>query len=212
MNKNRALILTLAMAFILACTVSSPPQATATQPPVVEQATYTPLPTNTPQPTFTTAAPIDTLEPTIVIVPSITPPALPQTWDGFYNQTGYGRVGIQLLIESMTDNAFKGKMLWLPSKWYNLIINRMNGEYVQDFGDSFEQGRWSKHPDFQDGISNGIWLKWTETETISGNTLFTMNGWYYAHIRNDGTMAGIYYFNAKETIPASDYWEVRLKK
>ncbi len=179
------------------------PPTTTLYPTLTPYSTFTPYPTDT-------VVPTDTLTPTSAVRPSVTPPSLPQEWKGYYKWTGYANVGISIIIEKMAGNAFNGKMYWHANKWYNLTITRMNGEYVQDFGDALGQDRWSKHPDFQSGIGDGTWLKWTETEMISGNSIFTMNGWYYGHLRSDGTMVGIYYMNATETTPATDSWELHL--
>lgn len=75
MKKNIPLALSTALIFILACSFSSGP---VTQP-VVEAATYTPLPTYTPEPTYTAAA-----LPTETPVPTETPPptAIPDTVKG----------------------------------------------------------------------------------------------------------------------------------
>jgi serine/threonine protein kinase len=184
----------------------------ATRAPASTSPTLASLPTQSPLPTYT-PYPAKTAAPTMVILPTVAPITLPQQWDGFYNQTGYGKVRISLIIDELDGNAFKGRMLWLPTQAYglkyNLTINRMNGEYVQNFGNASEQTRWSNHPDYSKNQS-GTWLKWTEIEMISGNSPFTMNGWYYAHIRTDGTLFGIYYFNATETTPAKDSYELEL--
>jgi len=55
MNKNRVLILSLATAFVLACSLMGKPQTT--QQPVSELPTYTPYPTYTPQATYTVPPP-----------------------------------------------------------------------------------------------------------------------------------------------------------
>jgi len=211
MKTSRLLIVTVSLIFALACSVSMGGEPTPVPPAVVIPPAQVPLPTYTPFPTYTVVAP-PPVQPTIVVVPPTAPVTLPQEWTGLYNQTSVGKVGISLLIERINGNSFTGRMLWLPTKWYNLTITKMNGEYIQDFGDTFEQGRWSKHPDFNpNAISDGTWLKWTETEMISGNSTFTMNGWYYAHIQSNGKMVGIYYFNATETKPAADSYELKLK-
>ena len=79
----------------------------------------------------------------------------------------------------------------------------MKGEYITDFGDAVEQNKWNHHPDYKSGNKSGTWLKWTETEIIDGSN-YTVNGWYYAHIRKDKSMLAIYYFSADENIPSVD--------
>lgn len=74
----------------------------------------------------------------------------------------------------------------------------MNGEFITDFGDEVEQIRWSNLDDYKSEDKSGYWLKWTETEVIDGGN-YTVNGWYYAHIREDGTMVAVYFYNDKET-------------
>ena len=98
--------------------------------------------------------------------------------------------------------------------WHSFNNNRgatlkMNGEYITDFGDAVEQHKWSYHPDYKIGDRSGTWLKWTETEIIVGRS-YTVNGWYYAHIRDDKTMVAIYYFSADESAPSSDYFTFKL--
>lgn len=211
MNYARLAILSLGVVLILACSVATGLSTTpAPLPTLTPYPTYTPYPTQVFEPTLApTEIVAPSAAPTTSMLATVGPFALPQEWTGYYNQTGVGKVKISLLIEERNGNSFKGKMLWHATQWYRLTITRMNGEFMQDFGDAFEQERWSNHPDVQSGDRGGTWLKWTETEMISGNSLFTMNGWYYAHIRANGTMVGIYYFNATEKKPATDLFELK---
>ncbi len=196
-TKNRPFLflvsLVLASLILTACSgaPATQPPAPATQPPVAPVATEPPVVAPSEAPALPTAAPA----------------AYPQEWKGDFQYLG-NPVGISLLIEEVNGNSFTGRMLWHPTAAYPLTITKMNGEYVQDFSDAFEQGRWNNLPDFKSGDKSGIWLKWTETEMISGNTTFTMNGWYYAHIRADGKLVGIYYLNATETTPDASSYEL----
>lgn len=75
----------------------------------------------------------------------------------------------------------------------------MNGEFITDFGTGAELTKWNNLEDYKIGDRSGFWLKWTETEIIDGGN-YTVNGWYYAHIRLDGTMVAVYFYNKDETV------------
>jgi len=148
--------------------------------------TGTPTPTNTPAPTNT---PIET--PTFVPTATATYIPVPQQWNGYikYSQ-GWGTQSISLLIEEIDGTSFSGKMIWQSFNKFRGAILKMNGEYITDFGDSLEQSKWNYHEDYKKGDRSGTWLKWTETEILDGR-YYTVNGWYYAHIREDRTMVAI---------------------
>ena len=157
-------------------------------------------PTITPEPTATaTLLPSPTLEPTAI--PTIV--RLPQQWNGTYTYPGSGRKqNVILLIEEINGTTFTGKMIWGSVGSSNGATLKMNGEYITDFGNvvnDVEKIRWDNLEDYKNGDKSGTWLKWTETEIIVGRN-YTTNGWYYAHIREDGTMVAIYYFNSTETV------------
>ena len=117
-----------------------------------------------------------------------------------------------LMVEASTPHfsaAFFGKMIWHSFNNIRGATLKINGEYITDFGDAVEQHKWSYHPDYKIGDRSGTWLKWTETEIIVGRG-YTVNGWYYAHIRDDKTMVAIYYYNADETVPSSDHFTFTL--
>ncbi len=179
----------------LSCAVVStpiPPTFTPIPP------TFTPIPpTFTPEPTTTaTLIPSPTLEPTAV--PTIV--LLPQQWNGTYTYPSSGqRQSISLLIEKMKGTTFTGKMIWQSFGNSRGATLKMNGEYITDFGNQVEQAKWNNLEDYKNGDKSGTWLKWTETEVIVGGN-YTTNGWYYAHIREDGTMVAVYFFNNTETV------------
>jgi len=100
-------------------------------------------------------------------------------------------------------------MIWQSFGSSKGAILKMNGEYITDFGDQVEQTKWNNLEDYKNGETGGSWLKWTETEVISGGN-YTTNGWYYAHIREDGTMVAVYFFNNTETVADSGSFEFRL--
>ena len=176
--------------------------------------TYTPLPTTTPQPTATeTPVPSPTIEP--IVVPTIT--QLPQQWSGTYSYlSGSGaKQRISLLIEKLNGTEFTGKMVWrgidVGGASYRHSFIKMNGEFITEFGDDeVEQARWNNHEDYRNGDINGSWLKWTETEIIDGGANYTLNGWYYAHIRESGKMVVVYFFNDHEIV--ADKAEIVLYK
>ena len=185
--------------------VAPPPPPVAVDTPVPAA---TPVAADTPVPTVIPAA-TDTPVPTTA--PAIAPTViiLPQQWNGIYVQSGYGNVKISLVIEAVKGDTFSGKMIWQSIKNGRGAITKMNGMFVKDFGDTTEQSKWGFNPDFKNGDKSGTWLKWTETDMIQGSN-YTLNGWYYAHIRTDGTMVGIYFFSASASKPASDSYTLTL--
>ncbi|MBI3172767.1 MAG: hypothetical protein HYZ25_03540 [Chloroflexi bacterium] len=135
---------------------------------------------------------------------------LPQQWNGAYHQTGVGTIPIIVIIEKVNGDQFTGKMVWVGTNKYRGATTVISGEFATDFGDAAEQAMWGKHPDYT-GSLDGTWLKWTETGFVQGGG-YTLGGWYYGHIREDGSMMGIYYLNAEITsLASSDYWELKLK-
>jgi len=170
-----------------------PPADTSIPSPIFS--TFTPEPSST-------VTPIPS--PTLIIMPVPTIIKLPQQWNGTYIYTGSSGATqhINLLIEKVDGNTFSGKMIWQSFGNYRGAILKMNGEFVTDFGDNIEQLKWSNLDDYNKEDKSGYWLKWTETEIIDGAN-YTVNGWYYAHIRLDGTMVAVYYYNDEETVPSS---------
>jgi hypothetical protein len=134
-----------------------------------------------------------------MVVPTIV--VLPQQWNGTYTYTSSigAKQYISLLIEKVNGAAFTGKMIWQSFAKYRGAILKMNGEFVTDFGDAVEQAKWNNLEDYRIGAKGGYWLKWTETEIIDGAN-YTLNGWYYAHIREDRTMVAVYFYNDHETV------------
>jgi hypothetical protein len=127
--------------------------------------------------------------------------AAPQQWNGTYTYPSSGaKQNISLLIEKVKGTTFTGKMVWVAFSRYRGAILKVNGEFVSDFGDQAEQAKWSELSDYQDGIKTGAYLKWTETEIIEGRN-YTVNGWYYAHMREDDTMVAVY-FPSKDAVVA----------
>lgn len=170
---------------------TSAPEDTPLPPPTSPPTdTATPLPTDTPTPS-----------PTPVLMPVPTIIGLPQQWNGTYTYSG--SIGatqhLNLLIEKVDGNTFSGKMIWQSFSKYKGAILKMNGKFITDFGDEKEQIKWSNLDDYTREDKSGYWLKWTETEIIDGAN-YTVNGWYYAHIRTDGTMVAVYFFNDRETV------------
>ena len=186
------------MVAVLACslfvpTAAPPEKSPGTEVPVITEApiaTETLVPTDTPTPT---------LEPTLeqTAVPTIV--LVPQQWNGTYTYPTGQKQSITFLIEKVKGTTFTGKMIWQSFGSYRGAILKMSGEYVTDFGDQTEQAKWNNLSDYEDGIRTGTWLKWTETEIISGAN-YTANGWYYAHIRDEGTMVAVYFFNKDEIV------------
>jgi hypothetical protein len=125
---------------------------------------------------------------------------LPQQWNGVYTYPTSGQTqNLSLLIEKMKGTTFTGKMIWQSFGRSKGAMLKMNGEYITDFGDQVEQAKWKNLEDYNEVDKSGTWLKWTETEVISGGN-YTTNGWYYAHIRKDGTMVAVYFYNDHELV------------
>jgi len=134
----------------------------------------------------------------------------PHQWNGTY--VYWQKQPISLIISEVNGASFKGQMYWGGTSRSKGALTKMDGSYVTDFGDAFEQGRWNFHEDYKNGDRSGLWLKWTETEMLTGSD-YTMNGWYYAHIRTDGTMVGIYFYNPESPVPdTSSYYKLNLAK
>lgn len=197
-------LLTACMTVSLGAPTPIPPASTPViAPPTNPPATDTPVPSPIPLPTET---PIPTLPPTAT--PTLV--ILPQTWSGVYRQTGIGSIPISIIIEEMKGNTFTGKMVWTGKGNFRGATTIIEGEFVTDFGDAGQQAIWGKHPDYT-GVLDGTWVKWTETGFSQGRG-YTLGGWYYGHVREDGTMAGIYFLNDEITsFASSDFWELELR-
>jgi hypothetical protein len=180
-----------------------------------EAITDTPVPTNTPvltetqvpteTPTFIPTALAKTSTAALATTPLATPEEIlvPQQWNGWLSYGSAGTQNLSFIIDKAEGSTFSGKMVWQPfGKRAKGAILKMHGEFITDFGDSWEQKKWAYHEDYKNGDRSGTWLKWTETEIIEG-AYYTVNGWYYAHIREDGTMMAIYFYSADATIPSN---------
>jgi len=200
MNKNRFVILSLAMVFILACSFGSAPQTT--QPPVVEQPTYTPLPTYTPYPVEGAQQPTQTQ----AAVAASPVPAAPQV--NLLNTSWFGRFRwfgslnpVTFIIEKVTGDKFKGAMYWTFTECK--VNERVDGDIYTDISAAPEQNRWAQHPDFVSGDKSGTWLRWTQNEAFGGTRCYlTISGdWWYAHINSQGHMTGIHFTNSTNSVP-----------
>lgn len=208
--KNHILFTFLIFTFLTACMAVSlgspttfPPAADTPIPPAAQVAADTPIPSPIPAPTDT---PIPTMPPTITSTLVI----LPQTWSGIYRQTGVGSIPISIIIEKMKGNTFTGKMIWTGKGNIRGATTVIEGEFVTDFGDALEQAKWGKHPDYT-GKLEGTWVKWTETGFVQGRG-YTLGGWYYGHINENGNMDGIYFLNNDISSYAnSDFWELEQR-
>jgi hypothetical protein len=185
---------------VLACSLFTP----AAPPTEIPVDTPTSVPTETP-----TSTPTDLPMPTLALGPTLEPTPeplavptivqLPQQWNGTYTYNTGQKQNISFIIEKVDETEFTGKMVWQSFDRFRGAILKMNGYFITDFGDETEQAKWSYHKDFGEDTS-GNWLKWTETEVIQGAN-YTVNGWYYAHIRDNGTMVAIYFFSKDAAIP-----------
>ncbi len=206
---KRRLFLILAATIALGCqVVSSVASSTAAPapPPTADLPDVT-IPTDTPAPPPTLAPTVGpSLTPTTVPLTIPTVGRLPQQWNGTYTYPTGQRQSITLLIEKVKESTFSGKMIWQSFGNSRGAILKMSGEYVTDFGNQLEQIKWKQLEDYSEVHREGVWLKWTETDIISGAN-YTTNGWYYAHIREDDTMVAIYFFSKDEsTADSGRFW------
>lgn len=141
----------------------------------------------------------------------------PHQWSGTYSRKGNIQ-STSLIVEEVNGDAFEGKMTarvtqnsappgssWNDGTRNLTVITKMEGSFVTDFGDAFEQARWNFHEDYEGGDRSGIWFKWTETAMVKG-TNYPLNGWYYGHIRSDGTLVAIYFFNDTDPTPDASFY------
>lgn len=194
---KRRFFLVIAAALALGCQAVSSvlPAATAPAPTAGVDLPVVPSPTDTPAPPPTSAPTVGpSLTPTTVPLTIPTVGRLPQQWNGTYTYPTGQRQSLTLFIEKVNEAKFSGKMIWQSFGNARGAILKMNGEYVTDFGNQLEQIKWKQLEDYSEVHREGVWLKWTETDIISGSN-YTVNGWYYAHIRADDTMVAIYFFS-----------------
>jgi hypothetical protein len=205
MKKSISLVffsLTLLIVMLSCSLFSIPASPTSIPSPVPPTDTPLPIPpTFAPEPT-TTDTPIPSPTLAVMAVPTII--VLPQQWNGTFTYTNSigAKQPISMLIEKIDGTTFTGKMIWHAFSKFRGAILKMHGEFVTDFGDEIEQIKWNNLDDYKSEDKSGYWLKWTETEIIDGAN-YTVNGWYYAHIRESGTMVAVYFFNDKETVADS---------
>jgi hypothetical protein len=129
----------------------------------------------------------------------------PQEWDGYYRQAQSGHsLDMQLFIKKITGTAFTGTM-WLGYHAQVPSETKIQGDIITDITSATEQNRWTFNKDFSNDKS-GTWLRWTETDLIVGAGVHGLGGWYYAHLRSDGQLLGIYFDNATAASPASDLY------
>jgi hypothetical protein len=214
MNKNRALVLTLAISLILACSASlgTPPASTPTSaPPTTAPNTVTATAqvqdqlgtfvaqTVEAQPTSTEAAAPTAVPPTAQATPI---PFTPSQWNGKFRWFG-SLNPVSFIIQKVNGSSFTGAMYWTFS--ICRVTERTEGDIIYDITTATEQNRWALHPDFQSGDKSGTWLRWTQNESIGATRCYlTISGdWWYAHIKN-GHMTGIHFTNSTNTVPDKD--------
>jgi len=118
----------------------------------------------------------------------------PSQWNGSFLEPWGARVSMSLVIEKVTGATFSAKMNWRFSTCSALMS--LTGEIIDNISTASEQSRWALHPDFRSGDTGGIWLRWTQLETLSGANCYVNTGdWWYAHIRSDGHMIGMRFMN-----------------
>jgi len=172
--------------------------------------TIAPAPTEAPA--TATTAPTMAASPTEVPVATATSASAgsgaitaPQEWDGYYRQAQSGHsLDMQLFIKKITGTAFTGTM-WLGYYAQKPTETNIQGDIITDITSATEQNRWAFNKDFSNDKS-GTWLRWTETDLIVGAGVHGLGGWYYAHLRSDGQLLGIYFDNATVASPASDLY------
>ena len=218
--KKISVIAILMIVVLSACGTSVPAVAPApTTAPAVAQATMAPtaaptitaLPTEVPAATPTTAAPTEIPAATAASAPTGAVPAIVagQQWFGYDRQAESGHsLTVQLFIKTVTDTSFTGTMWW---HYYSQpsTETKIHGDIITDITSATEQSRWALNKDFNTDKS-GTWLRWTETDFLVGSGYHALDGWYYTHLRSDGQLVGIYFANAKNPNPKSDYFFLTL--
>ena len=205
--KKISVIAILMIVVLSACGTSAPAVAPApTIAPVVAQATMAP----TAAPTIT-ALPTEVPAATAASAPTGAVPAIVagQQWFGYDRQAESGHsLTVQLFIKTVTDTSFTGTMWW---HYYSQpsTETKIHGDIITDITSATEQNRWAFNKDFNTDKS-GTWLRWTETDFLVGSGYHALGGWYYAHLRSDGQLVGIYFQNDKNPNPESDYFFLTL--
>ena len=115
---------------------------------------------------------------------------------------------MQLFIKKITGTAFTGTM-WLGYYAQTKTETKIQGDIITDITSATEQNRWAFNKDFSNDKS-GTWLRWTETDFVVGTGYHGLGGWYYAHLRSDGQLLGIYFDNATAPSPESDLYFLTL--
>jgi len=210
-------VIAILMIVVLSTCGISTPAASPTPAPVVAQATMVPTtaPAPTEVPATATSAPTVAASPTEVPATATSAPTgsvavtAPQEWDGNYRQAESGHsIGIQLFIKKITGSTFTGTMWW---RYFAQPVTetKVQGDIITDIASATEQTRWAFNKDFNTDKS-GTWLRWTETDFVVGPGYHGLNGWYYAHLRSDGQLLGIYFDNAKVSNPEPDLYFLTL--
>ncbi len=213
--KKIFVIAILMIVVLSACGISAPA-------PVVALATTAPttVPAVPASPTAVPATP--TTAPTVAASPTevpATPTSAPagsvpaitaaQQWFGYDRQAQSGRsLTVQLFIKTVTDTSFTGTMWW---HYYGQTSTetKVNGDIITNITSATEQSRWAFNKDFNSDQS-GTWLRWTETDFLVGSGYHAIGGWYYAHLRSDGHLVGVYFENATNPNPESDSYDLTL--
>ena len=105
-----------------------------------------------------------------------------------------------LQIEDVSGATFAGYVKWPSLK---NSTTSMNGRFVDDFGDFVEQSKWQYVKGFGT-VESGEWVIFTETDLIQGGNI-TLNGLYYAHAGEDGTMNGVWFADSERSEPGGSF-------
>lgn len=212
MNKSRALVLTLAVSLVLACAVTLGSPATPTAVPTTTATATVTVPTvdqvSTSVALTLAAQPptqaIQVLPPTNAPQPTALPITIsPGNWHGTFRWFG-PLYPLTFTIVKVNDSTFTGTMYWHTDQCQ--ITERVEGDIIQDITTATEQNRWKLHPDYQSGDLGGVWLRWTQNESIGGTRCYlTISGdWWYGHLRSDGHLVGIHFTNDTNLEPDKD--------
>ena len=138
------------------------------------------LPTRTP-----------TITPTITPTPTATLTPIPslQEWKGTLTDVGQKGYPFVLYIDAKVIGGITGRTAYPDID----AMAEVTGYYVDNFTlDDFP--KWSQIADFKNGDRSGSWLIFTETRVLHDNGgALQVNDWFYAHIRENGTMVGVYF-------------------
>jgi len=127
--------------------------------------------------------------------------SLPQVWEGYFSQPGYGGYPMILSIEKVRGSIVVGKLNWPRA---NNAVTAIEGQIVTRFDGFAEFSKWRAVKKKVKG-TEGIWLRFTEDRLLAGkHGSVVLHGQYYCHVTDEGVMKGVW-FNKGSIIPYGEY-------